>query len=113
MVQLSPRKVPTLDAKLAAMGPNRLASSVRPCFVEVSPTVEKAVSCYKADRLIASLLSFHSIQSSPAVREFRAAREERGEPSHRQVCVNLMSWRLKSIRAMSSADLPSDSLRKN
>ena len=32
---------------------NRLASSVRSCFVEASPTVEKAVSCYKADRLVA------------------------------------------------------------
>ena len=31
------------------------ASSVRPRFVEASPTVEKAVSCYKADRLVASL----------------------------------------------------------
>ena len=39
----------TLDAKLAAMGQNQLASSVRPCFIEASPTVEKAVSCYKAD----------------------------------------------------------------
>ena len=35
-----PEQGPTPDAKLAAMGPNRLASSVRPCFVEASPTVE-------------------------------------------------------------------------
>ena len=64
------------------MGPNRLASSVRPCFVEASPTVEKAVSRYKEDRLVDSLLSFRSVQSSPAVREFLAAREERCEPGH-------------------------------
>ena len=91
---------PTPDVKLAAMGPNRLASSVHPCFVEASSTVEKDVSCYKADQLVASLLSFRSVQSSPAVREFRAAREERCEPSHGQVCANLMSWRPKHIRAM-------------
>ena len=57
MVQLSLRNGPTLDAMLAAKGLNRLASSVRPCFVVASLTVEKVVSCYKADKLIASLLS--------------------------------------------------------
>ena len=36
--------------------PNRLASSLCPCFVEASPMVEKAVLCYKADRLVALLL---------------------------------------------------------
>ena len=46
---------------------------------------------YKADQLIASLLSFCSVQSSPAVREFCAAREEHCEPSHGQVCANLTS----------------------
>ena len=73
-----PTQGPALDAKVAAIGPNRLASLVRPWFVEASPTVEKAVSCYKADRLVTSLLhvSFHSIQSSLAVRKFRAAGEE-------------------------------------
>ena len=95
-----PEQGPTLDVKLAAMGPNRLASSVHPCFVEASSTVEKDVSCYKADQLVASLLSFRSVQSSPAVHEFRAAREERCEPSHRQVFANLMSWLPKHIRAM-------------
>ena len=40
-----PTQGPTPDANLAAMG---LASSVCPQFVEASPTVEKAVSCYKA-----------------------------------------------------------------
>ena len=94
-----PEQGPTPDAKLAAMGPNRLASSVRLCFVEASLTVEKAVSCYKADRLVAPLLSFCSVQSSLAVHEFRAAREERCEPGHRQVCANLMSWPPKRIRA--------------
>ena len=61
---------PTPDAKLAAMGLNGLASSVRQLFIEASPTVEKAVSCYKADRFVASLLSFRSVQSSLAVHEF-------------------------------------------
>ena len=45
------------------MGLNGLTSSVRQLFVEASPTVEKAVSCYKADQLVALLLSFRSIQS--------------------------------------------------
>ena len=35
---LSPRIGPTPDAKLAAMGLNRFASSVRPCFVEAKRT---------------------------------------------------------------------------
>ena len=95
-----PRERAHPDVKLAAMGPNRLASLVCPCFVEASPTVEKAVSCYKADRLVASLLSLRSIQLSPAVREFRAAREERCKPGHGQVCANLMSWHPKCMRAM-------------
>ena len=61
---------PTPDAKLAAMGLNGLASLVRQLFVEASPTVEKAASCYKADRLVASLLSFRSVQLLLAVRKF-------------------------------------------
>ena len=69
-------------------------------FVKATPTVEKAVSGYKADRLVASLLSFRSVQSSPAVREFRAAGEKRCGPGHGQVCANLMSWRPKRIRTM-------------
>ena len=77
------------DAKLAAMGPNRLASSVCPCFVDTSLTVEKAVSCYKTDRLVASLLSFRSVQSSLAVCEFRAAGEERCEWGYGWVCAKL------------------------
>ena len=60
-------------AKLAALGLNWLASLVHSWFVEASPTVEKAVSCYKTDRVIALLLSFRSVQSSLAVHEFRAA----------------------------------------
>ena len=72
---------PTPNANLAAMGQNRLASLVRQCFIKASPTVEKAVSCYKADRLVASLLSFRSVQSLLAVREFQwknAANETAG-----------------------------------
>ena len=96
-----PTQGPTSDAKLTDMGPNELASSVRPWFVEVSPTVEKAVSCYKADRFIASLLSIRGVQLSLAVRKFRAAGEERCEWGHGWVCANLwclMSCRPKCIR---------------
>ena len=42
--------------------PNQLASSLHLCFIKASPKVEKAVMCYKADRLITSLPSFCSIQ---------------------------------------------------
>ena len=43
--------------------PNRLASLLRLCFIETSPTVEEAATCYKVDRLIASLPGFpqHSV----------------------------------------------------
>ena len=57
--------------------PSRLALSLRPCFLEASPTVEKAVSCYKVDQLVALLPSFSSVQSSLAVCKFRSAEEER------------------------------------
>ena len=56
--------------------PKWLASSLRPCFVEASLTVEIAVSCYKADWLVASLLNFCSAWSSLAVHKFCAAGEE-------------------------------------
>ena len=90
-----------------AMGPNRLASSVWPWFVEASLTVEKAVSCYKEDRLVALLLhvSFHSIQSSLAVRECCSAGEECCERGHGWLCANLwclMLWRLMWIRTIAA-----------
>ena len=100
-----PMQGPTPDAKLAAMGLNGLASSVCLWFVEASPTVEKAVSCYKVDKLVASLLSFRSVQSSLAVCEFRAAGEECCKRGHRRVCANLwclMSCRPKCIRTIAA-----------
>ena len=99
--------------KVSCQGvPNRLASSLRSCFIEASPTVEKAVTCCKADQLVASLPSFYSIQSWLAVRKFRAAGEECCEQGHGQVCVNLMSWPQKCLRTI-AADLPSDSLHQD
>jgi len=44
--------------------------------------VKKGVSCYKADRFVASLPRFLSVQLSLAVREFRTAGEERCERGH-------------------------------
>ena len=76
-----PTQGPTPGANLAAMGQNQLALSVRQCFIKASPTVEKVVSCYKADQLVASLLSFCSVQSLLAVHEFQrknAANEAAG-----------------------------------
>ena len=80
------------DAKLAAMGLNGLAMSVRLWF-------------YKVDLLVASLLSFRSVQSSLAVREFRAAGEECCKRGHGLVCANLwcqMSWHPKCIRTIAA-----------
>ena len=58
---------------------------------------------------------FFSVQLSPAVREFHAAREERWEPGHGQVCANLMSSKAHQNNRsyVSSADLPLDLLCKN
>ena len=84
--------------------PNRLASSLFPCFVEASPT-EKAVSCYKADWLVASLPSFRSVRLLFAVREFRAAGKEHCEQGHRQVCANLwclVLWCPNCIRTIAA-----------
>ena len=67
----------------------RVYCTVTSFFVEVSPIVEKAVSCYKADGLAASLPNFHSIQSSLAVLKFRVAGKERCKRGHGQVCANL------------------------
>ena len=67
----------------------RPIESVYQLFIEASPTVEKAASRYKADQLVATLLSFHSVQSSLAVREFRAAGEEHCKRGHGRVCANL------------------------
>ena len=74
--------------------------------------MEKAVTCCKADQLVASLPSFYSIQSLLAVRKFRAAGEECCKQGHGQVCVNLMSWPQKCLRTI-AADLPSDSLHQD
>ena len=98
--------------------PNRLASSLRPCFVEASPTVRKAVSCYKADQLLASLPSFRSVQSSLAVHKFYAAVEECCKRGHGRMCEPLMPDVVASKvhqnnrSYVSSEDLPSDSLHK-
>ena len=79
--------------------------------------MEKAVSCYKADWLVASLPSLCSVQSSLAVRKFRAAGKQRCKRGHGWVCANfwcLMSWHPKrNCSYVSSADLPSDSICKN
>ena len=83
-----PTQGPTPNVKLAAMGPNRLASSVHLWFIEASPTVEKAVSCYKVDWLVASMLSFRSVQLSLTVRKFRAAGEEHCKWGYELVCAN-------------------------
>ena len=81
---------------------NWLASSLRPCFVEARPTVEKAVTCYEVDWLVTSLPSFRCVQSSLSVCEFCAAEEERCERSHGQVCANLMSRHPRRVRTIAA-----------
>ena len=77
---------------------------------EVGSTVEKAIMCCKADWLVASLPSFHSVQSSFAICEFCAAWEECCEWGHRQVCVNLVSEQSQLCKLRGP---PSDSLYKD
>ena len=75
--------------KVSCQGvPNRLALLLHPCF-EASPTVEKAVLCYKADRIVASLPSFRNVQLSLAVCKFFAADEERCKRGLGRVCANI------------------------
>ena len=67
--------------------PNQLTLSLCLCFVEASPKVEKAVSCYKADW--PSLVAKFPQRLSLAVSEFWAAGEKCCERGHRRVCVYL------------------------
>ena len=90
-------------------------------FVEASPTAEKTVSCYKADWLVASLLSFRSIQSSSLSRRLQyvnfmlQGRNTANEAMDR--CVQTWCRAPKAHQNnrsyVSSEDLPSDSLCKN
>ena len=81
--------------------------------------LEKAVSCYKADRLGDSLPSFRSVWSSLAVCKFCAAGEERSERGHRRVCEPLMpdfmvpNAHHNNCNHVSSVGLLSNSLCKN
>ena len=89
MVQLSHARAHS-GCKVSCQGvPNQLALSLRLCFIEASPIVKKAISCYNVDRLVASLPGFCSIQSSLAVHEFHAEGEECCEQGHGWVCANL------------------------
>ena len=54
---------------------NPLASLLQPCFVEDSPTVKKAISCYKADCLVALLPSFCSVWLSLVLQGKNAVNE--------------------------------------
>jgi len=84
---------------------NQLASLLHLCFIEASLTVEKAVSRYKVDRLVASLTSFRSFWLSLVVCKLCAAEEEHCEWGHERVCANLwclMSWRPKCIRTIAA-----------
>ena len=79
--------------------------------------MEKAVLCYKADQLVASLLSFCSFQSSLAVHEFRATGEEPFRCMDGCVLISPSMPDVASPKVhqnnCSSTNLPSDSLREN
>ena len=95
MVQLSHARAHS-GCEVSCQGvPSQLALSLRLCFIEASQIVKKAISCYNADRLVASLPGFCSIQSSLAVHEFHAAGKECCEQGHRRVCANL--WCLHDV----------------
>ena len=111
-----PAQEPTLDVKLAAMGLNWLASSVCFCFIKASPTVEKAISCYKADRLVASLQSFHTSSRRLQYANFVLQGRTLQTRPWKGVCepdVMAPKAHQNNRSYVSLADLPSDSLRKN
>ena len=62
---------------------------IGPSVIHQGQSDSGAASCYKADRLVASLIGFHSVQSSFAVRKSRAAGEEHCKRGHGWVCANL------------------------
>ena len=103
MVQLSPHKSPPW---MQSYLPGGTASSLRLCFVKASPTVEKAVSCYKANQLIASLPSFHNIQSSLAVHKFHTAGPQASVCEYLMPDVVPPKVHQKNCSYVSSADLP-------
>ena len=113
IVQLSPSKgPPQMRSKLPGCTASSLHASSRP-----ARQWRKLYRATKADRLVASLPSFRSIQSSFAVHKFRAAGKERCKRGYRRVCATLwwlMMWHPKRNSSyVSSADLPSDSKCKN
>ena len=61
--------------------------------------MEKAASCHKVDGLVASLLSFCSIQSSLGVREFHAAGEERKRGSRCEHAAYLIRHVLEALNS--------------
>ena len=71
MVQLSPFKGPPRMRSISCQGVLNRRSVLRRCQPD-KYSGESRVSCYKADRLVASLPSFRSVQSSHAVRKFHA-----------------------------------------
>ena len=115
MVQLSPFKGPPRMRSISCQGVLNRRFVLRRC----QPDKYSGESCivlqsWPTRSLVAK---FHSVQSSLAVRKFRAAGKEHCKQGHGQVCAKvwcLMSWHPKRNRSyVSSADLPSDSIRKN
>ena len=92
--------------------PNPLASLLRPCFVEASPTVEKAISCYKADRLVALLPIFRTVRLSLA--NFVLQGRTLWMRPRTGVCEDVVvpKEHQNNRNYVSSVDLPSDSLCK-
>ena len=92
---------PTPDAKLG-QSTCTVGSSV---LCRGQPDSGKSCIVLQRGWLVASLLSFCSVQSSLAVREICAADEELCEQGHGQVCAKLwclMSWRPKCIRTIAA-----------
>ena len=106
---------PTPDAKLAAMGPNRLASSVRPCFVEASPTV--VLQSGPTHSLVAKFPQHSVITCSTQILSCKG-RTLQTRPQT-DVCEPLMpnvvvpKAQQNNHSYVSTMDLPLDSLRKN
>ena len=106
---------PTPDAKLVAMGLKGLASLVRPCFVEPSPTV--MLQSGPTHSLVAKFPQHPVITCSMQILSCKGRtlqtrpRTDVWEPLMPDVVVPKAQQNNHSYA--STADLPSDSLRKN
>ena len=91
---------PTLGCEVGSHGAKSTCIVVSSMLHRGQPDSGEGCIVLQSEPTRSLVAKFPHVQSSPAVCKFCAAREERCEPGHWQVCANLMSWHPKHIRAM-------------